>query len=93
MYKYELTGCSTLILIILFVVVFAKQLFYLALAFSVLLIAIYVVFYIYRTIQIKKKEQDLCNPQMGEVYKICPYCNSSVKVTAKTCPNCNRALN
>ncbi len=93
MYKYEISGCSTLMLIILFVVIFAKQLFYLALAFAVVLVAIYIGFYIYRTIQVKKREKDLCNPDIGEVYKICPYCNTSVKVSAKTCPNCNHALN
>ena len=42
----------------------------------------------------QKEEADKnYTPQMGEVYKVCPYCNTKVKVTAITCPNCKKELN
>lgn len=31
-------------------------------------------------------------PEMGEVYKICPYCGKDVRRSAKICPHCNRPL-
>ena len=82
MYNYQLSGCISIFFILLF-----------ALAIFILIVAAYYVYYLYDMIKRKNKEKDLMNPQMGEVYKICPYCNASVKVTAKTCPNCNHALN
>ena len=52
--------------------------------------------YIY-TLQIGKfdeaQEAQKYTPEMGEVFKVCPYCNAKVKVTAVSCPCCNRALN
>ena len=41
----------------------------------------------------KHENEQNYTPQMGEVYKVCPYCNAKVKVNAKACPVCKRALN
>ena len=94
MYKTSFTSCLTTIFIFLLILFLIKQLWW----FIVGLILISIVYYyaklIYEsTISKQINGEKNYNPQMGEVYKICPYCNSKVKVTAITCPVCNRALN
>ena len=94
MYRFEFTGCITSILIFLLILFLVKELWWLIVGIAVILIIGYYANLIYRII-VNKKEQSEKNytPQMGEVYKVCPYCNSKVKVTAMTCPHCNHALN
>lgn len=94
MYKFEISGCLTSLFILLLLLFLVKELWWLIVGIVLLLIVIYYGNLIYKTIKYKKEtEQELYNPQMGEVYKVCPYCNSKVKVTAQTCPYCKRALN
>lgn len=40
---------------------------------------------------VKHKEEKEKNfePEIGEVYKVCPYCGNNVKRNATYCPHCN----
>ncbi|MCD7739922.1 MAG: hypothetical protein LUH11_01040 [Candidatus Gastranaerophilales bacterium] len=94
MYKYELNGCLTAVFILLLFLFLVKELWWFIIGIIIVIITAYYLNLIYRTISQKQKEKrENYNPQMGEVYKICPYCSTKVKVTEKTCPCCKRALN
>ena len=87
-------GCliSIIILVIIFAII--KEFWWLIVGIILISIVAYYAKMIYETIKeqnIKKKTE--YNPQMGEVYKVCPFCNTKVKVTETTCPNCKHALN
>ena len=36
----------------------------------------------------EEKEKSF-EPEIGEVYKVCPYCGNNVKRNATYCPHCN----
>jgi Ca2+/Na+ antiporter len=94
MYKIEIQGCLSTLLIFLLILFVVKELWWLIVGLILICIAIYYGNLIYQTVKNKQKENEInYNPQMGEVFKVCPYCNTKVKVTEKTCPCCNRALN
>ncbi len=94
MYRIEFTGCLTSLLIFLLILFLVKELWWVIVGVAIILIIAYYANMIYRLFADKKAEAERnYTPQMGEVYKVCPYCNSKVKVTAMTCPNCNHALN
>lgn len=94
MYRFETSGCLTSLLILLIFYFIIKEFWWLFVGIAVVIIVAYYARLIYTTISQKKlKEEQNYSPEMGEVYKICPYCNAKVKVTAVTCPCCNRALN
>ena len=40
----------------------------------------------------KKAEQEKFKPEMGQSYKVCPYCGEKVQVTELRCPKCGREL-
>lgn len=90
----NISGCLISALIFLLLLYLLKELWWMIVGIAVILIAAYWGKKIY---YIVKNEKDIknanYNPQMGEVFKICPYCNSKVRVTEVTCPNCKRALN
>ncbi len=94
MYRIELPGCLSTLLILFLLYFLVKELWWLFVGIAIVIIVAYYANLIYKTIA-EKKKQDAQNytPQMGEVFKVCPYCNAKVKVTAVTCPCCNRALN
>ena len=94
MYRVELSGCLTLLIILAIVYFLVKELWWLFVGIALIIIVSYYSNLIYKTIVYKKQQDEQnYNPQMGEVFKVCPYCNSKVKVTAVTCPCCKRALN
>lgn len=94
MYRFETSGCLTSLFILLIFYFILKEFWWLFVGIAVVIIVAYYARLIYITISQKKlKEEQNYTPEMGEVYKICPYCNAKVKVTAVTCPCCNRALN
>lgn len=94
MYKIEIPGCLITLLILFLTYHLIKELWWLIVGIILIIIVSYYARLIYLTIQQRKKEEQMnYNPDMGEVYKVCPYCNTAVKVTEKTCPCCNRALN
>ncbi len=94
MYNTELKGCFVSLLIMLIILFLIKELWWLIVGIIVVLIVSVYGNLIYKTICDKKNaEETNYTPEMGEVFKICPYCNTKVKVTAKTCPCCKRALN
>ena len=94
MNRYEISGCLTSLVILLITYYLIKELWWLIVGIIVIIIVSYYLRLIYITVKEKNKEAKInYNPDMGEVYKVCPYCNTMVKVTEKTCPNCNRALN
>ncbi len=91
---YNLTGCLLSIFLILLIFFLIKELWWFFVGLILIAVAIYYGKLIYETIKNKQLEKETnYNPQMGEVYKVCPYCNTKVKVTETTCPNCKRALN
>ncbi len=94
MYKYELSGCLTVLFVLLLTLFLVKELWWLIVGIIIIAVASYYLNLIYKVIAEKEKEKrENYNPAMGEVFKVCPYCNTKVKVTEKTCPCCNRALN
>lgn len=94
MYRIELSGCLTSILIFLLILFLVKELWWVFVGLAIVLIVAYYANMIYRIIMQKKDEEDKnYTPQMGEVYKVCPYCNAKVKVTAAACPVCKHELN
>ena len=91
---FNFSGCLVSFLIFLLIFLIIKELWWLIVGIVLVLIVFYwgKLKYLYIVNKEKIKESTY-NPQMGEVYILCPYCNSKVKVTAITCPNCGRALN
>lgn len=94
MNRVEISGCLTSLIFLLIAYYLVKELWWLFVGIILIIIVSYYARLIYNTIQQKNKEAQMnYNPDMGEVYKVCPYCNTMVKVSEKTCPCCNRALN
>ena len=90
----NIPGCLVSLLIFLLSLYLLKELWWIIVGIALILIAAYWGRRIYLLL-LEKKQQEKANynPEMGEVYKICPYCNSKLKVTEVTCPNCGHALN
>lgn len=94
MYKLEFSGCLSTLFIFLLILFLIKELWWLIVGLIIIAIVAYYGNLIYKAYLNKKQEEKInYTPEMGEVYKICPYCNTKVKVNEKTCPCCNRALN
>ncbi len=94
MYRIELSGCLTALIIFLLIIFLLKELWWLIVGIAIILIIAYYANLIYKLIRNKSEESRLnYTPQMGEVYKVCPYCNTKVKVTETTCPCCKHSLN
>ncbi len=94
MYRVELSGCLIPLIIFVLIIFIVKELWWLIVGVSIILIVAYYANMIYKLFADKQKENEInYKPAMGEVYKVCPYCNTKVKVTASTCPNCKHALN
>lgn len=90
----EFLGCLISILILAIVFAIIKEFWWLIVGIIIISIVAYYAKLIYETIKNKSIENEInYNPEMGEVYKVCPFCNTKVKVTETTCPNCKRALN
>ena len=94
MYRIEIPGCLVTLLTLLILYYLVKELWWLFVGIAVIVIIAFYSSLIFRTFA-EKKAQEAQNytPEMGEVFKVCPYCNAKVKVTEITCPCCKRALN
>ena len=94
MFSSEVLGCLVTILIIAITFAIIKQFWWVIVGIILICIVAYYAKLIYETIKNKQNiSENNYNPQMGEVYKVCPFCNTKVKVTETTCPNCKRDLN
>ena len=94
MYRIEFSGCLTSILIFLLILFLVKELWWVFVGLAIIIIVAYYANMIYKLFSEKKEEADKnYTPAMGEVYKVCPYCNCKVKVTLTACPNCKHELN
>lgn len=94
MYKFEISGCLTLLITFLVVFFLVRELWWLIVGVAIIAIVLYyckLIYQMHKDRQLQKEQN--YNPEMGEVFKVCPYCNAKVKVTAISCPCCNRALN
>ncbi|MGM9994745.1 MAG: hypothetical protein ACI37R_08480 [Candidatus Avigastranaerophilus sp.] len=95
MYKIDMTaGCLTTIIFLLLIGFIIKQLWWLIVGIIIIAIVAYYANLIYETISNKKAEKEAnYTPEMGEVYKVCPYCGTEVKANAGKCPVCKHGLN
>lgn len=94
MYKYEFLGCFSSVLILMCIGILIKELWWLIVGIAIVLIVLYYAKLIYNLFLQKQQEKDAnYTPEMGEVYKECPYCNTKVSVTAVQCPVCKHELN
>jgi uncharacterized membrane protein YraQ (UPF0718 family) len=91
MYYKEINPIGCFIwLIILTWLFFALKIYYLVFAAIIVMVAVYYYFKLKKSLIEKKEEQERnFEPQMGEVYKICPNCGNNVKRNASACPHCN----
>lgn len=91
---YNIISFFITILILLFIFFIIKELWWFIVGIILILIALYYGKLIYETIKNKQIEyRTNYTPEMGEVYKVCPYCGTKVKVVEKTCPKCKHDLN
>ncbi len=94
MYRVELSGCLSLLIMLALVYFLVKELWWFFVGIAIIIIISYYTRLIYLSLTNKQDgTENNFNPQMGEVFKVCPYCNTKVKVTETTCPCCKRALN
>ena len=89
----DFSGCLVSILLFLLALYLLKELWWLIVGLALIIIAAYWGRKIYLLVAENKLKKGNYEPQTGEVYKVCPYCNSKVKITERTCPNCRHALN
>lgn len=93
-YFRQISPIGCLLWIILFVWIFIKlRLYYIVFFLIIIAIAHYIYSQTKNKIKehIEEKEKNF-EPEMGEVYKICPCCGNSVKRSAKICPHCKNPL-
>jgi len=94
MYINNPSGCLAILLILFLIGLFIKEFWWLIVGIAIILIILYYANLIYQNIiQSNKEKHANYTPEMGEVYKVCPYCNAKVSVTAIKCPVCNHELN
>lgn len=70
---------------------FALKLYYII--FAVIILAFVYNVYLRIKSNLKKYNEDKeknFEPEIGEVYKLCPYCGNNVKRYATSCPHCNK---
>ena len=88
------TGCLITSVIFLLALYLLKELWWVIVGIALILIALYWGKKIYYLLKEMKESRDTTyNPQMGEVFKMCPYCGAKVTVKQITCPVCKHALN
>ncbi len=94
MYKIEIQGCLSLLLITAVIFFIIVKLWWLTAGIAAAGIIYYYSKLIYYNIVNKKNEAEMSyEPKNGEVFKICPYCNAKAKVSAVSCPKCKSPLN
>lgn len=91
-YRFDITGCLTVLIILFFLVfLFTKLWWLVAIIVLIYLINTYIAAFQQKMAQ-KKAEQEKFKPEMGQSYKVCPYCGEKVQVTELRCPKCGREL-
>lgn len=91
-YRFDITGCLTVLIILMFIGFLLTKLWWLvAIMFLIWLINTFIAVFQQKLAQ-KKTEKAAFNPEMGQSYKVCPYCGEKVKVTDLKCPKCGREL-
>ncbi|MBQ2644462.1 hypothetical protein IJG14_02670 [bacterium] len=93
-YFRQISPIGCLLWTFLFAWLFFKLKLYYVLGIIVLIAIIYN-FYKKTRVKIKEyKEEKEKNfePEIGEVYKVCPYCGKDVKRSARLCPHCKNLL-
>jgi hypothetical protein len=82
------------IFIVLLIFFIIKELWWFFVGIIIIAIVAYYAKLTFETIKNKKENEKInYTPEMGEVYKVCPFCSTKVKVSETTCPNCKHALN
>ena len=89
---YNLTGCLISLIIFLGAVWLLNELWRPLAAIALIIIVYYWGKKIY-TLLCEKKQSSSYNPEMGDVYKVCPYCGSKVRAAETVCPVCSKTLN
>lgn len=92
-YNFNFSGCLIPLLFLLFVIFIFTKLWWLVAIMVIVYILNQYLTMIRQKLEQHKKEQAKFNPEMGEIYKVCPHCNEKVKVTDLTCPHCGNELN
>ena len=85
-------GCLlwTILLVWLF---FKLKLYYVIFFIIILAFAYNLYVHIKGKIKVLKENKDKSyEPEIGEVYKICPFCNKDIKRNATICPHCRNKI-
>ncbi len=94
MYKFEIQGCLSFLLIIAVIIFLTAKLWWVIVGLAVVAIVYYYARLTYLAVIQKNKEAEMnYEPKEGEVFKVCPFCGAKVKVSAPVCPRCNHPLN
>lgn len=92
-FKGDSSGCIIAILIFLLGLYLLKELWWLFVGIAVIIIVAYWGKRIFLLLkESKETNSKQYNPQMGEVFKVCPYCGTKMKLTETFCPKCKREL-
>ena len=94
MYFRQINPLGCLLWTILFVWLFFELKLYYVVGFLIVLAVGYNLYRQTRTkiIEYNEEKERSYEPEMGEVYKVCPYCKKDVKRLAKICPHCKMNL-
>lgn len=94
MYYRQINPWGCLFFTIILVWLFVKLKLYYILGFLILLALAYKFFQKTKVKIAEHKEEKEKNfePEIGEVYKICPYCGNNVKRSANVCPHCKNQI-
>ncbi len=91
-YRFDITGCLTVLLVLAFIVFLVTKLWWVvAIIVLIWMVNTFIAVFMQKLEQ-KKAENDAFNPELGQSYKVCPYCGEKVKVTELKCPKCGREL-
>ena len=93
-FRGDISGCIISVLIFLLGIYLLKELWWLIVGIAIIIIVAYWGKRIYFLLkESKETNSSQYNPQMGEVFKVCPYCGNKMKVTETICPECKKELN
>ncbi|MGN0005116.1 MAG: hypothetical protein ACI37Z_04010 [Candidatus Gastranaerophilaceae bacterium] len=93
-YFKQISPIGCLLWTVLFVWIFIALKLYYVVGFLIFLAIVYNVISKAKNKYYERKEQKERDfqPEIGEVYKVCPYCGNDVKRSAKICPHCKNSL-
>lgn len=93
-YFRQISPFGCLLWTVLLVWLFFKLKLYYVIFFIIILAFVYNLYIRAKNkIKTRKEEQERnYEPEIGEVYKVCPFCGNDVKRSAKICPHCQNKL-